>query len=77
MLLDQRTDAVTAGLTSVRACLGSPITLGRWAAALVTLLLLAMLPEFLGLIVIGSWLGHATWHAYRDVVTSSPTLNPR
>ena len=71
MLLDRRTDAVTAGLTSVRACLASPMTLGLWAATLVTLVLLAMVPGFLGLIVIGPWLGHATWHAYRDVVIST------
>jgi uncharacterized membrane protein len=44
------------------------MTLGLWAATLVTLVLLAMVPGFLGLIVIGPWLGHATWHAYRDVV---------
>ena len=71
MLLDRRTDAVTAGLTSVRVCLASPTTLGLWAATLVTLVLLAMVPGFLGLIVIGPWLGHATWHAYRDVVIST------
>ncbi len=71
MLLDRRTDAVTAGLTSVRACLASPMTLGLWAATLVTLVSLAMVPGFLGLIVIGPWLGHATWHAYRDVVIST------
>lgn len=70
MLLDRRTDAVTAGLTSVRACLGSPMTLGLWAATIVTLVMLAMVPGFLGLIVVGPWLGHATWHAYRDVVIS-------
>lgn len=77
MLLDRHTDAVTAGLTSVRACLGSPITLGLWAATIVTLVLLAMLPGFLGLIVIGPWLGHATWHAYRGVVISAPIEKDR
>ena len=29
-----------------------------------------MVPGFHGLIVIGPWLSHATWHAYRDVVIS-------
>jgi len=70
MLLDRRTDAITVGLTSVRACLGSPLTLALWAATIVTLTLLAMLPGFLGLIVVGPWLGHATWHAYRDLVVA-------
>ena len=68
MLLDRRVDAVTAGLASVRACLGSPMTFSLWAATIAALVMLAMVPGFVGLIVIGPWLGHATWHAYRDVV---------
>ena len=70
MLLDRRTDAITAGLTSVRACLGSPSTMAVWAGTIVLLTLLAMLPGFIGLIVVGPWLGHATWHAYRDLVVA-------
>lgn len=70
MLLDRRTDAITAGLTSVRACLGSPSTMAVWAGTIVLLTLLAMLPGFVGLIVVGPWLGHATWHAYRDLVVA-------
>ncbi len=77
MLLDRRTDAITVGLTSVRACLGSPSTLALWAATIVTLTLLAMLPGFLGLIVVGPWLGHATWHAYRDLVAAEERMDNR
>jgi uncharacterized membrane protein len=29
-----------------------------------------MLPAFLGLLVIGPVIGHATWHAYRHIVAS-------
>lgn len=78
MLLDRRTDAITAGLTSVRACLGSPSTMAVWAGAIVLLTLLAMLPGFVGLIVVGPWLGHATWHAYRDLVVAEakPEASP-
>ena len=32
------------------------------------LVLLAMLPWFLGLLVIAPVLGHASWHAYRHLV---------
>ena len=78
MLLDRRTDAITAGLTSVRACLGSPWTMATWAGTIVLLTLLAMLPCFVGLIVVGPWLGHATWHAYRDlvIVEAKPGTTP-
>lgn len=75
MLLDRRTDAITAGLTSVRACLGSPSTMAVWAGTIVLLTLLAMLPGFVGLIVVGPWLGHATWHAYRDLVVAEGTVD--
>ena len=39
------------------------------AGALITaLVLLAMLPWFAGLLVVGPVIGHASWHAYRDLV---------
>ena len=47
---------------------------------LTALTLLAMLPGFLGLIVLGPILGHASWHAYRDAVideTRDPDGNAR
>jgi uncharacterized membrane protein len=30
-----------------------------------------MLPWFLGLLVVGPVLGHATWHAYRHIVPAA------
>jgi uncharacterized membrane protein len=39
-----------------------------WAAIIAVLLLLAMLPGFLGLLVVLPVLGHATWHLYRRAV---------
>jgi uncharacterized membrane protein len=33
-----------------------------------TLIGLSMLPFFLGLLVVGPVIGHATWHAYRAIV---------
>ena len=35
---------------------------------MVALTLLALWPWALGILVVGPWLGHATWHAYRDAV---------
>ena len=68
MILDRRTDAITAGLTSIRLVLDQPAVLLIWAAIIAILVLLAMLPGFAGLLIVGPVLGHASWHAYRASV---------
>jgi len=68
MILDRQVDAISAGLTSMRACAQNPGVMLLWGALIALLVLLAMLPWFLGLLVIGPVLGHATWHAYRHLV---------
>ncbi|MDP2405004.1 MAG: DUF2189 domain-containing protein [Hydrogenophaga sp.] len=68
MIMDRKTDAVSAGLTSIRACLQNPGVMLIWGALITVLIGLAMLPVFLGLLVIGPVIGHATWHAYRHIV---------
>ncbi len=68
MLLDREVDGISAALTSLRAVATSPLTLATWAALLVAVSVLAMLPGFAGLLVAAPVLGHASWHAYRDCV---------
>lgn len=68
MILDRRVDAISACLTSMRACIENPFAMAIWAALITLLILIAMLPFFLGLLVIGPVLGHATWHAYRALI---------
>jgi len=68
MILDRQVDAITAGLTSIRACLQNPGVMLLWGAIITLLVLAAMLPWFLGLLVVGPVLGHATWHAYRHML---------
>jgi uncharacterized membrane protein len=65
MILDRQTDAITAGLTSMRLVLGQPGVMILWGATITVLVVVALLPWFLGLLVIGPVLGHASWHAYR------------
>lgn len=66
MILDRDTDAITAGLSSIQAVATYPAALLLWGALIVLLLLGAMLlPWAAGLLVVGPWLGHASWHAYR------------
>jgi len=74
MILDRRTDAITAGLTSIRLVLSQPVVLLPWGAIITILVALAMLPGFAGLLLVGPILGHATWHAYRaSVVPPAPS----
>ena len=68
MILDRQVDAISAGLTSIRACLQNPGVMLWWGALITVLIVLAMLPWFLGLFVVGPVVGHATWHAYRQLV---------
>jgi len=68
MILDRDTDAITASLTSFRVVLENVATMLFWGGLVVALTLLALWPWTLGILVVGPWLGHATWHAYRDAV---------
>ena len=68
MILDRPTDAITAGLTSLRLVLSQPLVMLFWAALITLLVVLALLPWFTGLLVVGPLLGHASWHAYRAAV---------
>jgi uncharacterized membrane protein len=68
MILDRGTDAISAGLTSIRLVLAQPALLLLWAAIIAVLVMLAMLPGFAGLLVVAPILGHASWHAYRAAV---------
>jgi uncharacterized membrane protein len=68
MILDRPVDAITAGLTSLRLVLTQPAVLLWWGALITTIVVLAMLPWFAGLLVAGPVVGHASWHAYRAAV---------
>lgn len=72
MILDRSVDAVSAGLTSLRLCLTQPWVMLIWGALITLLVVLAMLPGFLGLLVVGPVVGHASWHAYRGAVGPLP-----
>ena len=75
-IMDRRADAISAALTSIRACLENPLVMLWWGALIVLLMLAAMLPYFVGLIVLGPVVGHATWHAYREVMEARAGVEP-
>lgn len=68
LLLDQDIDVVTAMITSFQTVMSNlPVMLG-WAAVIAVLTAVAMVPLFLGMVVIFPILGHASWHLYRRAV---------
>jgi uncharacterized membrane protein len=73
MILDQQTDAITAGLTSLRLVLTQPGVMLAWGALITVVIVVAMLPWFVGLLLAGPVLGHASWHAYRAAVVVDAT----
>lgn len=68
LLLDRDHDFVTAMITSVKAVVASPKVMVGWGIVTALVLLLSMLPYFIGLIVTLPVLGHATWHLYSRLV---------
>jgi uncharacterized membrane protein len=68
LILDRPVDAISAGLTSLRLVLIEPGVMLLWGALITLLVVLAMLPWFAGLLVVGPVVGHASWHAYRAAV---------
>ncbi len=68
MILHRQTDAITAGLTSMRLVLTQTGVMLWWALLIAGLVFAALLPWFLGLLLVGPVVGHASWHAYREAV---------
>lgn len=68
MILHRQTDAITAGLTSMRLVLTQPLVMLFWAALIALIVVASMLPWFAGLLITGPVVGHASWHAYRAAV---------
>lgn len=68
LMLHHRVDVFTGALVSALAVFANLRVMVVWAAVIVTLTGLALAAGYVGLIVIMPLMGHATWHAYRDLV---------
>lgn len=68
MILHRQTDAVTAGLTSLRLVLTQTGVMLWWGFLIAAIVATSMLPWFAGLLITGPVIGHASWHAYRAAV---------
>ena len=76
MLLDRDVDMASALLTSIRAVGENPLALAVWATLIMVATGLSLLTLMFGFIISVPVIGHATWHAYLDVVDASG-LPPR
>jgi uncharacterized membrane protein len=68
MILDRDTDAISAAITSLQVVFGNVAVMLLWGGLIAFLVFLALLPWGAGLLLVGPWLGHASWHAYRSSV---------
>lgn len=68
MILDRDTDAISAAITSLQVVFGNVAVMLLWGLVITALVAVALIPWGLGLLLIGPWLGHASWHAYRGSV---------
>ncbi|MBV1797058.1 DUF2189 domain-containing protein [Siccirubricoccus sp. G192] len=72
MLIERDIGALEAVTVSIQAVLENWRPMLLWAALIVVFTGLALVPFFLGLLVVLPLIGHATWHAYRDLVAPEP-----
>ena len=69
MLLHRKVDVITAVTTSLRVVIKNPLPMLLWAIIIVILINLGMLLAFIGLAITLPIIGHASWHAYKDLVS--------
>ncbi len=68
MLMDRRVDLITAIVTSLWVVRENPLPMLVWALLIAVLGFIGLLAWFIPLVIVFPVLGHATWHAYRDLV---------
>jgi uncharacterized membrane protein len=68
MIIDRDTDSATAIQTSMRVTFADLPVMVVWSALIVTLVGIGFATMLIGMVVVFPLLGHATWHAYRDLV---------
>lgn len=71
MLMDRKVDTITAVISSANATLRNKPAMAVWLAIIVVLTGIGFATAFVGLVVLFPLLGHATWHAYREVIDTS------
>jgi uncharacterized membrane protein len=68
MILDRDTDAISAAITSLQVFFSNTLVMLLWGLLVTALVAVALVPYGAGLLLIGPWLGYASWHAYKEAV---------
>jgi uncharacterized membrane protein len=68
MLVDRRCDLLTALGASINAVAENPLPMAFWAFIIMLLTGLGFATALLGMVLVMPWLGHASFHAYKDLV---------
>ena len=71
LMLDRKVNTLQAVLISWKTVLTHPVPMALWALLIMGFSLLGVLMLFVGLVLIVPMLGHASWHAYRDLVDTT------
>ncbi|MEJ2227769.1 MAG: DUF2189 domain-containing protein [Alphaproteobacteria bacterium] len=69
MLMTRKVGVATAVLTSVQAVRLNYQVAALWTVLIVGLMSLGIATLFVGIVIAFPLVGHASWHAYRDIVT--------
>ncbi|NOD46569.1 MULTISPECIES: DUF2189 domain-containing protein [unclassified Ruegeria] len=76
LLLDRELDFVTAMITSFSYVKENLFVMLGWGALVAILTFIAMVPWFLGLLIVLPVLGHASWHLYRQITQVDAAQTP-
>jgi uncharacterized membrane protein len=68
LIIDRHASALDAMWISAKATFRNLPAMVVWSALIVGLTALGFVPFLFGMIVVAPVLGHATWHAYRDLI---------
>lgn len=68
LLLEREIDLITAIIMSFKAVFQNLGPMIGWGITIVVLTFAALLPMFLGLLIVLPVLGHATWHLYKRLI---------
>ena len=73
MIMDKEMDCITTSITSFKAVMKNKKPMLYWAVLIVAFTGVGMATLGIGLIVTMPLIGHATWHAYRDLIQTEQT----
>ena len=79
LLLDRQLSLAQAVGASWQVIFANPVSMALWGALIMLLTLLGFATALVGLVLVVPVLGHASWHAYRDLldVSALPEQEPR